>query len=163
MSNIALYPGSFDPVTLGHLDIIERAASRLDKVIIALFDNPDKKPLFSFEERKELIEAALPAKRANVEIDAFSGLLVDYAKKHQVRTIIRGLRAVSDFDYEFQMALMNRRLGHDIDTMFFMTDEKYSYLSSSLIKQVCRLGGDIASFVPSHVAIKLQEKYDEQK
>lgn len=163
MSNVALYPGSFDPVTYGHLDIIERAASRVDTVVIAIFDNPDKKPLFSFEERKAMIEKALPAGRDNVEIDTFSGLLVAYAAQRDIRTVIRGLRAVSDFDYEFQMALMNRRLGQDVDTIFFMTDEKYSYLSSSLIKQVCRLGGDIESFVPEHVAMQLREKYHEQK
>ena len=162
MSKTAIYPGSFDPITFGHLDIIKRAASRMDNVVIAIFDNPDKAPIFSFEERKELIEQSLPAEYSNIQIATFTGLLADYAAMNNIHTVIRGLRAVSDFDYEFQMALMNRRLGKDIDTIFFMTDEKYSYLSSSLVKQVCRFGGDISSFVPPQVATALGKKYEQK-
>ncbi|MDC0036863.1 pantetheine-phosphate adenylyltransferase [bacterium] len=162
MSKTAIYPGSFDPITLGHLDIIKRAASRIDTVVIAIFDNPDKAPIFSFEERKELIQQSLPAECSNIQIATFTGLLADYAAMNNIHTVVRGLRAVSDFDYEFQMALMNRRLGKDIDTIFFMTDEKYSYLSSSLVKQVCRFGGDIASFVPPQVATALGKKYEQK-
>tara|TARA_Y100001970_G_scaffold290551_2_gene424675 strand:- start:2012 stop:2488 length:477 start_codon:yes stop_codon:yes gene_type:complete len=156
MSKKALYPGSFDPITYGHLDIIKRASEIFDELTIAIVDNPDKSPLFSIEERKELIVNVIKAD--NVRIDSFKGLLVQYATDNAFQTIIRGLRAVSDFDYEFQMSLTNRRLGENIDTIFFMTDEKYSYLSSSIVKQVCRYGGDISSFVPEEVSLSLKEK-----
>ncbi|MBE32926.1 pantetheine-phosphate adenylyltransferase [bacterium] len=156
MSKKALYPGSFDPITYGHLDIIKRASEIFDELTIAIVDNPDKSPLFSIEERKELIMNVIKAD--NVRIDSFKGLLVQYATDNAFQTIIRGLRAVSDFDYEFQMSLTNRRLGKNIDTIFFMTDEKYSYLSSSIVKQVCRYGGDISSFVPEEVSLSLKEK-----
>ncbi|RAP27359.1 pantetheine-phosphate adenylyltransferase [Candidatus Marinamargulisbacteria bacterium SCGC AG-333-B06] len=156
MKKRALYPGSFDPITYGHLDIIKRATEIFDELTIAIVDNPDKNPLFSFEERKELIMDVI--KMDNVSIDSFKGLLVQYAMDHSFQTIIRGLRAVSDFDYEFQMSLTNRRLGNNIDTIFFMTDEKYSYLSSSIVKQVCQYGGDISSFVPQEVGQRLKEK-----
>ena len=156
MSKKALYPGSFDPITYGHLDIIKRASEIFDELTIAIVDNPDKSPLFSIEERKELIMNVIEAD--NVRIDSFKGLLVQYAEDNAFQTIIRGLRAVSDFDYEFQMSLTNRRLGENIDTIFFMTDEKYSYLSSSIVKQVCRYGGDISSFVPEEVSLSLKEK-----
>ncbi|MBH37491.1 pantetheine-phosphate adenylyltransferase [bacterium] len=156
MKKKALYPGSFDPITYGHLDIIKRASEIFDELTIAIVDNPDKHPLFSIQERKELIMTVIKAD--NVRIDSFQGLLVQYATDNNFQTIIRGLRAVSDFDYEFQMSLTNRRLGENIDTIFFMTDEKYSYLSSSIVKQVCRYGGDISSFVPDDVAIELKEK-----
>tara|TARA_B100000427_G_scaffold54552_1_gene42262 strand:- start:19468 stop:19944 length:477 start_codon:yes stop_codon:yes gene_type:complete len=156
MSKKALYPGSFDPITYGHLDIIKRASEIFDELTIAIVDNPDKSPLFSIEERKELIMNVIEAD--NVRIDSFKGLLVQYATDNAFQTIIRGLRAVSDFDYEFQMSLTNRRLGENIDTIFFMTDEKYSYLSSSIVKQVCRYGGDISSFVPEEVSLSLKEK-----
>lgn len=156
MKKKALYPGSFDPITNGHLDIIKRSSEIFDEVTLAIFDNPDKQPLFSFDERKELIMKVIDAD--NITIDSFNGLLVDYAEKHSFQTIIRGLRAVSDFDYEFQLALTNRRLGKHVDTIFFMTDEKYSYLSSSIVKQVCRFGGDISSFVPPLVEKYLKEK-----
>ena len=152
----AIYPGSFDPITYGHLDIIKRASEIFDELTIAIVDNPDKSPLFSIEERKELIVNVIKAD--NVRIDSFKGLLVQYATDNAFQTIIRGLRAVSDFDYEFQMSLTNRRLGENIDTIFFMTDEKYSYLSSSIVKQVCRYGGDISSFVPEEVSLSLKEK-----
>ncbi|MAQ64947.1 MAG: pantetheine-phosphate adenylyltransferase [Actinobacteria bacterium] len=156
MSKKALYPGSFDPITYGHLDIIKRASEIFDELTIAIVDNPDKSPLFSIEERKELIMNVIKAD--NVRIDSFKGLLVQYATDNAFQTIIRGLRAVSDFDYEFQMSLTNRQLGKNIDTIFFMTDEKYSYLSSSIVKQVCRYGGDISSFVPEEVSLSLKEK-----
>ena len=160
MSKTALYPGSFDPITFGHLDIIERAAKCFGKVVIAMFNNPDKNPVFTFQERKMLIQQVLKDAPYEFEIDSFTGLLANYAKSKHINTIIRGLRAVSDFDYEFQMALMNRRLNHHVDTAFFMTDEKFSYLSSSLVKQVCRFQGDISSFVPPVVAKALKEKYE---
>ncbi|RAP29843.1 pantetheine-phosphate adenylyltransferase [Candidatus Marinamargulisbacteria bacterium SCGC AG-343-D04] len=155
----ALYPGSFDPITNGHMDIIQRACTIFDEVTIVIFDNPSKEPLFSFLERKEQILKVLGA-YPNVTVDSFKGLLVDYARDHEFHTIIRGLRAVSDFDYEFQMALTNRKLGKTIDTIFFMTDEKYSYLSSSLIKQVCKYGGDISAFVPAYIEEALRLRYE---
>ena len=154
MKKKALYPGSFDPITYGHLDIIKRSSEIFDELTIAIVDNPDKNPLFSIEERKKLIKKVVQVD--NVTIDTFSGLLVQYAADNSFQTIIRGLRAVSDFDYEFQMSLTNRRLGNNIDTIFFMTDEKYSYLSSSIVKQVCRYGGDISSFVPNEVSSALK-------
>ncbi len=157
MKKAAIYPGSFDPITNGHIDIVNRASIIFDVVYIAIFDNPDKTPLFSYTERKALISSVFQDNKS-VVIDSFSGLLVDYAKKNQIPTVIRGLRAVSDFDYEFQMALTNRKLGDQMDTIFFMTDEKYSYLSSSLVKQVFKFGGDISTFVPESVQLALKEK-----
>ncbi len=156
----ALYPGSFDPITYGHLDIINRACNLFDEVTIAIFDNPSKKAFFNFEERKELIIEVL-AEHKNIKIDSFQGLLVDYAEQKSIQTVIRGLRAVSDFDYEFQIALTNRRLKNNIDTIFFMTDEKYSYLSSSIVKQVINYKGNISSFVPEIVENALRRKINE--
>jgi pantetheine-phosphate adenylyltransferase len=152
----AVYPGSFDPITYGHLDIIKRALAIFDEVTVAVFNNPDKEQFFSFSERKSLIQLSL--NHANVKVDTFDGLLVDYAKAHRIQTVIRGLRAVSDFDYEFQLALTNRQLGHTIDTLFFMTDQNYSYLSSSLVRQVCRFGGDVSAFVPPAVEKEIRRK-----
>ncbi len=157
MKKKALYPGSFDPITYGHLDIIKRSIAIFDEVTIAIFDNPVKSPVFNFSERKELILNVLEG-YDNVKIDSFNGLLVDYAEQKGIMTIIRGLRAVSDFDYEFQMSLTNRRLKSNIDTIFFMTDEKYSYLSSSIVKQVFKYDGDISSFVPKKVEEALRRK-----
>jgi pantetheine-phosphate adenylyltransferase len=152
---VAIYPGSFDPITNGHIDIIERAAGLFDKVIVAVIRNPEKKPQFSLDERVEMLKQSLE-KSKNVEVDSFDGLLVDYAKKKKANIIVRGLRAVSDFDFEFQMALTNRKMVPEIETLFFMTDYKYSYLSSSFVKQIARLGGDISELVPGPVAKKLK-------
>jgi len=153
---IGVYPGSFDPITNGHLDIINRAAKLFDKVYVAVIRNPEKKPAFNINERLEMAKAVLKG-RSNVEVGSFDGLLIDYVKKVKAHAIIRGLRAVSDFDYEFQMALTNRKMDPDIETVFLMTDYKYSYLSSSFVKQIARLGGDVSSFVPKAVEDKLKK------
>jgi pantetheine-phosphate adenylyltransferase len=152
---VAIYPGSFDLVTNGHIDIIERAARLFDQVMVAVIRNPEKKPQFSLEQRVEMLKKSLTAFK-NVKVESFDGLLVDFAKKKKANMIVRGLRAVSDFDYEFQMALTNRKMAPEIETLFFMTDYKYSYLSSSFVKQIARLGGDISGLVPAVVAEKLK-------
>lgn len=144
---IGIYPGSFDPITNGHLDIIERASRLCDEVIVAVLQNPSKNPLFTLEERVGLIEDAVKS-YGNIKVECFSGLLIDYAKKKDAKMIIKGLRAVSDFEYEFQMALMNRKLASDIETIFLMTSSENSYLSSSLVKEVARFGGCIEGLVP---------------
>ena len=156
----AIYPGSFDPITNGHVDIINRSLEMFDTVYITVIQNPDKKSLFSLDDRKQLIQSVFKG-HPNVYIDSFYGLLVDYAKQHGITTIIRGLRAMSDFDYEFQMALTNRMLQHNIETIFFMTDAKYSYLSSSLVKQLALLGGDISELVPKKVEEALKDYKNE--
>lgn len=153
---IAVYPGSFDPVTSGHVDVIERAATLFDRVIVAVIRNPDKSPLFPFKDRMEMLKASVPH-CDNVEIDNFDGLLVEYVRKQKACAVVRGLRAVSDFDYEFQMALTNRRMAPEIETVFLMTDYKYSYLSSSFVKQIAGLGGDVAGLVPKAVAAYLKK------
>ncbi|MFC1559488.1 pantetheine-phosphate adenylyltransferase [Candidatus Margulisiibacteriota bacterium] len=150
----AVYPGSFDPVTNGHIDIVNRALKILDRIYVAVIKNPEKEPLFSLDERVEMLKESFKG-NDKVIVESFDGLLVDYAKKKKVDVIIRGLRAVSDFDYEFQMALTNLKLCSDIETVFIMTDHQYSYLSSSLVKQIARLGGDVGSFVPGNVKTKL--------
>ncbi|AOY77359.1 pantetheine-phosphate adenylyltransferase [Clostridium formicaceticum] len=142
-----IYPGSFDPITNGHLDIIERASKLCDKVIVSVLQNPNKNSLFSLEERVTLIKEAVAAYK-NVTVDCFSGLLIDYVKKNDAKVIIKGLRAVSDFEYEFQMALMNRKLAPDVETIFLMTSSENSYLSSSLVKEVAKFGGCIEGLVP---------------
>ncbi len=153
---IAVYPGSFDPVTNGHVDIIERAAKIFDLVYVAIIVNPEKTPYFDIDDREVMLKAAVRhIKKAKV--DSFDGLLVDYAASKKARVIVRGLRAVSDFDYEFQMALTNLRMRPDIETVFIMTDYKYSYLSSSLVKQISSLGGDVSGLVPKIVANKLRQ------
>lgn len=157
MTKIAIYPGSFDPVTMGHIDVLKRALKIFNKVIIAVGENPNKKYFFSAEERKEMITEA--AKGLNVEIDHFSGLLVEFAKKRGAAAIVRGLRAVSDFDYEFQAALMNRRLNRDIETIFIMTRGMYCYLSASVVKEVASLGGDLKGLVPENVINELKKKF----
>lgn len=147
---VAIYPGSFDPITNGHLDIIERASKMCDHLIVSVIHNPNKNPLFSLEERKLLIEECI-GKYANVTVDCFSGLLMEYAKGKEATAIIKGLRAISDFEYELQMALMNQRLCPSIETVFLMTSTGYSFLSSSLIKEVAKFGGSIHGMVPANV------------
>jgi len=154
---IALYPGTFDPITNGHADIIDRALTLFDKVIVAVAVNPSKQTTFSVEERIELLKAVI-GNNENVEITSFCGLTAHYAEKRGVAAIIRGLRAVSDFEYEFQMALMNRRLVPKVETIFLMPRGKYAYLSSTLIKDIARFGGEVDLFVHKKVAEKLRDK-----
>ncbi len=161
MSNTAVYAGSFDPITNGHLDIIERASRIFDKVIVAVFHNPNKNPLFTMEERVEMIEEAVKD-YDNVQVDGFQGLLIDYMNKQEAGVIIRGLRAVSDFEVEFQMASMNKKLAAEIETLFMMTSTKYAYLSSSSLKEVASFGGCIEGLVPQHVIPKLIERLTEE-
>jgi pantetheine-phosphate adenylyltransferase len=160
MSNaphIAVFPGSFDPLTSGHVDIIERGRFIFDKVIVSVLINRDKTPLFTTDERVAMIREVFDG-HADVEVDTFDGLLVEYAQRKGARAIIRGLRAVSDFEYEFQMALMNRRLNHNIETVFLMPAEQYTYTSSRLIKEVFMLGGAVDGLVPPIVEERLQQK-----
>lgn len=154
---ICIYPGTFDPVTNGHLDVVCRAARIFDKVVIGVALNKDKKPLFSAEERLRLIEENLSS-WPNVTATVFEGLLMDFAKENRATAVIRGLRAVSDFEFEFQMALMNRHLSPEIETIFLMPHESYAFTSSSLMKQVSKFGGDIHEFVPPNVAGALRER-----
>jgi len=157
MKSIVIYPGSFDPITYGHLDIIKRAVKVFDKVIVAVAHHSEKDPLFSVFERVELLKKATKGIKG-VEVDDFQGLVVDYVKSKKARIIIRGLRMISDFEYEFQMVLTNRKLSEDFETIFMMPSESYSYLSSKLIKEVASLGADLKGFVPGFVekAIKLK-------
>ncbi len=159
---IAVYPGTFDPITNGHLSIVKRALKIFDKLVIAILINPNKISLFSREERIEMIQEAL-GKQANVEVDSFDGMLVDYAVQKNAGVILRGLRALSDFEYEFQMALMNRKLNRDVQSIFLMTDYKWFYISSTIIKEAASLGGDISGLVPHNVCRKLKEKYGQLK
>lgn len=156
--NIAVYPGTFDPITNGHIDLVERSLGIFDEVIIALAPNPKKIPLFTIEERIEMIKTATKGLE-NVKTDVFNGLLVNYAKKKKAKAIIRGLRAVSDFEYEFQMALMNRRLDSRIETVFLMPSEEYSYLTSTIIKEIAAFKGSVKGLVPKIVENKLKEKF----
>jgi pantetheine-phosphate adenylyltransferase len=159
---VALYPGTFDPLTNGHLDLIKRSVRMFDKVVVAIFENPMKGPLFSVEERRRLIEESTRG-LSNIEIDTFSNtLLVFYAKQRQAHVIIRGLRAIADFEYEFQMTLMNRRLDEDIETVFLMPREEYTYVASRLIKEVAAYGGNVEELVPPPVALALKEKFRRQ-
>jgi pantetheine-phosphate adenylyltransferase len=154
----AIYPGSFDPITMGHVDIIERSAALFDEVIVAVLLNIDKSPMFSTEERVEMLRAVLPQK--NVRVETFDGLLVHYAVARGAQVIVRGIRAISDYEYELQMALMNRRLEPKVETVFLMAAEAYSYLSSRLIKEVFKLGGPITGLVPDLVAERMREKME---
>ena len=154
---IAVYPGSFDPVTNGHLDVIKRSAKVFDKVIVGVLDNMAKKPLFTPDERVDMIKR-VAANIENVEVYAFSGLLVDFMKQFDSAVIIKGLRTISDFEYEFQMALLNKSLNPDVETFFMMTDSKYSYISSSMVKEVARLGGGIDEFVPCDIIKEIDKK-----
>jgi pantetheine-phosphate adenylyltransferase len=153
-----IYPGSFDPLTNGHLSLIHRALRMFDRVIVAIAVNPKKEPLFSTEERRALISDAV-ANNPRVEVDAFEGLLVDFARRRNVQVVMRGLRAVSDFEYEFQMANMNRKLDREIETVFVMTGEDYFYISSQLVREVASLGGDVKGLVPANVLAKLTERF----
>ncbi|RKH14029.1 pantetheine-phosphate adenylyltransferase [Corallococcus sp. CA053C] len=154
---VAIYPGSFDPLTNGHLSLIQRSLKMFDRVIVAIAVNPKKTPLFSQEERIELIRDACQDSR--VEVDAFHGLLVDYVHHRKVSVVIRGLRAVSDFEYEFQLANMNRKLAPDIDTVFMMTGEDYFYISSQLVREVASFGGNVEGLVPPNVYAGLKKKF----
>lgn len=158
---VAIYAGTFDPITNGHLDILERSLAVFDEVIVAIASNVRKTPLFSVEERTELIRDSLDgtAHEERVSFDSFSGLLVDYCRKRGARCIVRGLRAMADFEYEFQFAHMNRRLAPEVDTVFFMTDERNHYVSSSLVKEVASLGGDLGGLVPPAVERALKDKF----
>ena len=154
---VAIYPGTFDPLTYGHLDLIERGVRVVDRLVVAVLRNAQKEPLFPVEERMEMLAEAT-AQYPNVEIDSFDGLLVDFAQSRGARVILRGIRAISDYEYELQMALMNRRLAPEIETMFMMAGEAYSFISSRLVKEVFRLGGEIAGLVPPGVEARLQRR-----
>jgi len=154
---VGIYPGSFDPITNGHLDIIQRASNICDEVVVSVLMNPSKNPLFSLEERVELIKEVVKP-FPNVKVDCFSGLLVDYLKAKDAKIIIKGLRAVSDFEYEFQMALMNKKLNKTKETMFMMTNSKYSYLSSTAIKQVALFKGHLEGLIPSELEEEIRER-----
>lgn len=158
IERIAVYPGSFDPITNGHLDILMRSLRLFDRVIVALADNVRKKPLFTVEERKAQILSSI-SNDPRVEVDAFSGLLVSYVKARGARFVVRGLRAIGDFEYEFQLVHMNHRLSPGLETLFLMTDEQHFYVSSSLVKEVAQFGGDVASMVPPCVAAALLTKF----
>jgi pantetheine-phosphate adenylyltransferase len=156
----AIYPGSFDPVTNGHLDVIERAQKLFDEVVVAVAHNDEKQPLFSLDERLHLLRETA-GKIKQVRIARFQGLLVDFARKQKAQAVIRGLRAVSDFEFEFQMALMNRKLNAGVETIFLMPKADYTYLSSRIVKEIARLGGDVSGFVPLCVARALARKFSE--
>ena len=161
MPTVAVYPGSFDPLTNGHVDIILRGARLFDRIIVAILVNAEKHPLFSIDERIEIARAVF-TDHANVEVDTFDGLLVDYIERRNAQVIVRGLRAVSDFEFEFQMALMNRRLNPQFETVFMMPAEQYTYISSRLIKEVFSLGGRVDGLVPELVEERLREKPEAQ-
>ncbi len=153
----AIYPGTFDPITNGHLDIIERAIDLFDTIIVAVTTNPAKTPLFTVEERVAMIHT-VTSKLTNIRVENFDGLLMHYAKLKNADAVVRGLRAITDFEYEFQMALMNRKLAENIDTVFLMPNEKYTYLNSTIVKEVAKFSGDVSTFVPEEVNRRLLEK-----
>jgi len=154
----AVYPGTFDPITNGHLDILSRGGKMFDRIVVAILRNPDKDPLFPLEERMEILKAVV-SRWSNVSVESFEGLLVDFARDRGAQVIVRGLRALSDFEYEFQMTLMNQRLEPGIQTVFMMPSEAYSYVSSRLVKEVARLGGDVTGLVPEDVASRLKKRF----
>ncbi len=159
----AIYPGSFDPVTNGHLDIIERGSKLFDEIVVAVLNNPDKEAMFSVAERQSILAEVLPeikSENCKISVDSFQGLLVEYAVKKQASAIVRGIRAISDYEYELQMALMNRRLEPRVETVFLMSAEDFSYVSSRLVKQIFALGGAIDGLVPPFVKEKMREKLD---
>ena len=157
MQRIAIYPGSFDPVTLGHIDITKRGLKLFDRIIVTILINPSKKSLFTIEERLEMLNESM-AGMANIEFDTYDGLLVDYAQQRGAHAILRGMRAVSDFEYEFQLALMNRKLNRDVETVFFMTGLRWIFTSSSIIKEAARFGGDVSDMVPPCVNKRIKDK-----
>ena len=159
---IAIVPGSFDPITYGHIDIIKRSAQLFDEVIVAILVNPDKKYLFTLEEREEMINESIKDFK-NVKVDSFSGLLVNYAKKVDSTVIVRGLRAVSDFEYEMQLTFMNKALDDNIETFYMMANKQYSFISSSIVKGVSGFGADLSKFVPKHVAERLENQVKERE
>jgi pantetheine-phosphate adenylyltransferase len=154
----AIYPGSFDPITNGHVDVIERARKLFDEVVVAVTHNDEKQPLFSLNDRLDLLRETA-GKIDNVRIAEFEGLLVEFARNEEAGVVIRGLRAISDFEFEFQMALMNRKLDSAVETIFLMPKEEYTYLSSRIVKEIARLGGDVSGFVPACVARALSRKF----
>ena len=154
----AIYPGSFDPLTNGHLDLIERGSKIFDELIVSILRNSEKDPLFTLEERRQMLEEMVK-RYENVRVEAFEGLLVDYAMRKQAKAVLRGIRAISDYEYELQMALMNRKLQPQLETVFMMPAEAYSYLSSRLVKEIFRLGGSVRGLVPELVEQRLREKF----
>jgi len=156
----AIYPGSFDPLTNGHLDVIERAAKLFDRVIVAVAKSDSKHPLFTLEERVKMVRASVRGMK-NVSGDSFDGLLVEYVRHCRAQAVVRGLRAVSDFEFEFQLALMNRKLNDQFETIFMMPKDTYTFLSSRIVKEIARMGGDVAAFVPRHVRQALRKKLNE--
>ena len=159
MKNIAIYAGTFDPVTLGHIDLVERAVNIFDEVIVAIAANPNKQPLFSLNERVTLAQSVL-SHLPNVRVLGFDGLLLEFAKQHQANVILRGLRTVTDFEYEFQLASMNRFLNPAIQSLFLMPAEKYMYISSSLVREIASLHGDVSGFVPPLIVAALKQKFE---
>ena len=157
-SKVVIYPGTFDPITNGHISIVSRALKIFDRLVIAILNNPQKLPLFSLEERIQMIREVLKDQR-HLEVDSFNGLLVDYVIQKKTNVVIRGLRALSDFEYEFQMALMNRKLNREVQSIFLMTDYKWFYTSSTIIKEAASLGGDVSGLVPPIVSKKLKQKF----
>jgi pantetheine-phosphate adenylyltransferase len=157
-SKVVIYPGTFDPITNGHISVVSRALKIFDRMVIAILNNPNKVPLFSMEERIQMIREVLKDQR-HVEVDFFNGLLVDYVIQKKTNVVIRGLRALSDFEYEFQMALMNRKLNREVQSIFLMTDYKWFYTSSTIIKEAASLGGDVSGLVPPIVCRKLKQKF----
>lgn len=157
MTVSAMYPGTFDPITLGHEDLVRRAGRLFDKVVVAIAANPSKEPMFSLEERVALAQTAL-AEFDNVEVTGYDGLTVDFARQNDLQVIVRGLRAISDFEYEFQLANMNRHLNDEVETAFLTPTETYTYISSSLVREICKLGGDVSEFVSPEVKIALMDR-----
>jgi len=158
MSKIAVYPGGFDPITNGHLDIVRRASQMFDRVVVAVASSVDKHPLFDIDERIDMVQKAVAGLR-NVQVDRIDGLLVNYVRRKRAAVIVRGLRAVSDFEFEFQLALMNRKLDSRIETIFLMTKDEYTFISSRLVKEISQLGGDVIGFVPRGVKRTLAHKF----
>ena len=157
-SKVVIYPGTFDPITNGHISIVSRALKIFDRLVIAILNNPNKLPLFSMDERIQMIREVLKDQK-HLEVDSFNGLLVDYVIQKKTNVVIRGLRALSDFEYEFQMALMNRKLNREVQSIFLMTDYKWFYTSSTIIKEAASLGGDVSGLVPPVVCRKMKEKF----